>query len=155
MNVLVIIKIVDSMFFIFSSTTALNMITFIFLFAIFAFIYLWIKKSYSFWSDKNVPTPPISFPFGSLKNLGTKIPTCIGFNEYYKNFKGKASAIGLYFFMSPTLLILDIELIKDIFIRDFSTFHDRGFFYNKKDDPLSANLVKKLNPFASGFNFTY
>lgn len=127
----------------FSSSMTFNMIglLLIFVFAIFALLFHWVRKSYKFWSDRGYLTTPISFPFGSLKHLGTKIPTCLGFDEFYKNFKGKVSAVGLYFFFSPTLMILDIELIKDIFIREFSSFHDRGFFYNKEDDPLSANLV--------------
>jgi cytochrome P450 family 6 len=81
------------------------------------------------------------FPYGSLKGLGTKYPSFIGFDKYYDFYKGSTKAVGLYFFMSPKLMILDIELIKNIFIRDFTSFHDRGFYYNKEDDPLSANLV--------------
>lgn len=105
-------------------------------------IYSWTQKRYQFWVQRGFISAPTSFPFGSLKGFGTKIPTCEGLDSYYKNFKGKAKALGLYFFVSPTLMIMDIELLKNVFIRDFTSFHDRGFYYNKEDDPLSANLVR-------------
>jgi cytochrome P450 family 6 len=120
------------------------MITLIFLLTVVTIVYFWINRQFKFWSDLGFKTPPISIPFGSLKGVGTKVATCHRFNEYYQDFKGRAPAIGIYFFFSPVLMILDIELVKNIFIREFSSFHDRGFYYNKEDDPLSANLVMIL-----------
>lgn len=107
----------------------------------FVLIYKLVQNRYNFWAERGFISTPVSFPFGSLKGFGTKFPTFEGLDGYYKTFKGKTQALGLYFFFSPSLLILDIELLKNIYIRDFTSFHDRGFYYNKEDDPLSANLV--------------
>lgn len=113
-------------------------------------LYLTVQNRYKYWVDRGYVSTPTVFPFGSLKGFGTKIPTFEGLDGYYKSFKGKASALGLFFFFSPTLMILDLELLKNVFIRDFTSFHDRGFYYNKVDDPLSANLVRQNSNFSIG-----
>lgn len=103
--------------------------------------YFWVQAKFKFWQKRGFPETAISFPFGSLKGVGTEIPSFIGVDGYYKDFKDKSKVVGLYFFLSPVLLAIDIDLLKNIFVRDFSSFHDRGVYHNKKDDPLSANLV--------------
>lgn len=113
-------------------------------FLVFFLLYVWAQHSYKFWSKRGFVSAPTSFPFGNLKGVGTKHPTCLAFDRLYKEFKGKTEALGMYFFLSPTLMVMDIELIKNVFIRDFTSFHDRGVYYNKEDDPLSANLVRIL-----------
>lgn len=107
-------------------------------FGIVALIYLWVKRRYSFWSSRGYLEPPTIFPFGSLKGVATKWTSSEGMDIIYKQYKGKAPVVGIYFFLQPTLLVLDPELFKSILVRDFSSFHDRGFYYNKEDDPTSA-----------------
>lgn len=109
-------------------------------------VFLWIQNKFNFWNDRGFVSPPTVFPFGNLKGVGTKMPSFAKFEELYCDYKGKAKVVGIYLFLTPTLMILDLELLKNVFIRDFASFHDRGFYFNKKDDPLSANLVRfKLN----------
>jgi cytochrome P450 family 6 len=108
-----------------------RMITLIFLLTLATVLYFFITKNFKFWSSHGFQSPPISVPFGHLKGIGTKEATCNLFNEFYQEFKNKTPAIGIYFFFSPVLMVLDLELIKNIFIREFSSFHDRGFYYNK------------------------
>lgn len=101
-----------------------------------ALIYALVQRRYKFWKDRGFLTAPTTFPFGNLKGFGTKIPTFEGLDKIYKAFKGKDKTVGIFFFISPTLLALDIDLLKNIYIRDFTSFHDRGMYHNKKDDPL-------------------
>lgn len=103
-----------------------------------ALAYFWVKKRFNFWSDRGFASPKPSFPFGSLKGVGTKMTSAEALDVYYKKYKGKVPVIGIYFFMSPTVLPIDPELLKNIMVRDFSSFHNRGFYYNKEDDPTSA-----------------
>ena len=107
----------------------------------FALIYYLVEKRYKYWNDLGFISGPTDFPYGSLKGFGTKIPVFEGIQSYYETYKGKTKALGIYFFFSPTLLILDVDLLKNIFIKDFASFHDRGIYYNKEDDPLSANML--------------
>lgn len=41
----------------------------------------------------------------------------------------------------PTLLLLEPEIIKQFLVKDFQYFTDRGFIYDEKREPLTANLV--------------
>lgn len=61
------------------------------------------------------------------------------FQKLYTKFKGKSPVAGIFFFFSPNVMIIDLDVAKDVLIRDFDTFHNRGIFYNEKDDPLTGN----------------
>ena len=93
--------------------------------------YQFVKKRLRFWSDRGFLQDNPSFPLGNLSGVGTKMTNTENLDYYYKKFKGKAPAIGLYNFLSPTILPIDPELVKNILVRDFNSFHDRGLFYNK------------------------
>ena len=106
--------------------------------AIVALVYLWIKKRYNYWNERGFLCPPSDIPFGSIKGDGITLTAFQVIDNVYKKYKGKAPAVGMFLFFQPTILPIDPELIKNILVRDFSSFHDRGFYYNKEDDPLSA-----------------
>jgi cytochrome P450 family 6 len=107
-----------------------------------ALFYYFVQNRYQFWKRRGFVSAPTEFFFGNLKNVGSKVSNVERFDEIYTQYRGKTESVGMYFFVAPTLMVLDLELIKTIYIRDFPSFHDRGFYYNKENDPLSANLVK-------------
>lgn len=119
--------------------------------AILALAYWWVKKRYNFWNERGFESTATSFPFGSLKGVATQRTLHETIEIIYNDFKGKTPIVGIYSFMSPTVVPIDPEIIKDILVREFSSFHDRGFYYNKKDDPLSAKLVPLLIVLLSWF----
>lgn len=43
--------------------------------------------------------------------------------------------------MNPAVMVYDLDLVRDIFIKDFNNFTGRGLFHNEKDDPLTGNLL--------------
>lgn len=53
---------------------------------------------------------------------------------------GNHKIFGFFVLWKPNILIKDPELIKDILVKNFSSFHDRGFYHNEKDEPLTAHL---------------
>ncbi|CAG9806343.1 unnamed protein product [Chironomus riparius] len=108
---------------------------------LFTLSYLWVKRRFRFWRDRGFLQGNPSFPFGTLKGVGRSTTSAENLDYYYKKFKGKAPAVGLYNFLSPTLLPIDPELIKNILVRDFQSFHDRGFYFDKEGDPLSASIL--------------
>lgn len=64
----------------------------------------------------------------------------------YEKFKGRAPFVGIYMFLKPAALLVDLDLVKNVLIKDFNYFHDRGVFYNEKDDPISAHLFALQGP---------
>ena len=111
---------------------------FYFLVALLALSYVWIKRRFSFWSRKNILQVDGSLPFGSMAGLGRTATTFEIFDTFYKKYKNKAQFIGFYSFLSPNLLILDPNLIKEILSKEFSSFNHRGIYSNKVDDPSSS-----------------
>ncbi|XP_017108285.1 probable cytochrome P450 317a1 [Drosophila bipectinata] len=62
------------------------------------------------------------------------------YGDIYTKFKGSGPFCGFYALLQPRALILDRELIRQIMIKDFWNFNDRGMYCNQKSDPLSGDL---------------
>jgi cytochrome P450 family 6 len=105
-----------------------------------ATIYIYIKLSYAYWTKLGIPISNPIVPFGdffeqiiknsSFQNEITKL---------YKTFEGYRY-VGLYGFGKRILLVRDIDLIRDILVKDFSHFHDRGVNVSERGNPLDQHL---------------
>ncbi|XP_065369500.1 probable cytochrome P450 6a21 [Calliphora vicina] len=121
-----------------------------------------IKKRLNYWREQGIAHNKPSLIAGNLNGLQTQrsIADCI--RQTYEQFKGTGPFCGFYFFQRPAVVVLDTALVKNILIKDFSNFTNRGLFHNEKDDPLTGhlflldgakwkNLRHKLSPtFTSG-----
>ncbi|GAB0087597.1 Cytochrome P450 [Sergentomyia squamirostris] len=124
--------------------------------------YFWVKKQYRFYEDKGLPFVPPRFPLGNLWGVGSTKHAGIFTKESYNYLKGKDIIGGIFFFVRPVVLVLDLDFLKNVLVKDFNYFQDRGIYVNEKDDPLSGhlfalsgqrwrNLRHKLSPtFTSG-----
>lgn len=108
----------------------------------FALLWLlkYIQRSYSYFSDKGMLAPPAIFPLGNFWKVGMTVHFIEKINEIYREFRGKDLLCGFYILTQPAYLILDLDLIKNILVKDFYHFHDRGLYHNEETDPLSAHL---------------
>jgi cytochrome P450 len=52
--------------------------------------------------------------------------------------------VGIFSFDKPSLLIRDLELVKNILVKDFQKFMDHTFSLEDKFDPLFANVLFAL-----------
>lgn len=99
------------------------------------------KNSFNYWQSRNIPCLKPKAPFGNLEGVGEKYHVSFVIKKIYDEFKGRGFKLcGAYFFTRPIAIILDPDLAKDILVKDFNSFVDRNLYYNKKDDPLGANL---------------
>ncbi|EDW02009.1 GH20137 [Drosophila grimshawi] len=61
--------------------------------------------------------------------------------EYYNKFrKTNHPFVGFHFLQKRSAFVMDIKLAKNVLIRDFNNFADRGQFHNERDDPLTGHL---------------
>ncbi|GAB0087595.1 hypothetical protein DMENIID0001_019230 [Sergentomyia squamirostris] len=102
--------------------------------------FFWVRKQYRFCEENGIPYVKPTFPLGNLWGAGYKIHICELLQEIYTKTKGKHVIAGLYMFVYPIYLTLDLDFIKHVFVKDFHHFHDRGVYVNEKDDPLSGHL---------------
>ncbi|KAJ8913630.1 hypothetical protein NQ315_007347 [Exocentrus adspersus] len=108
--------------------------------ALVAVAYAYFKWTYQYWKRQNVPYIEPRIPFGSLRNPfaesgGEQIM------EFYKEAKSKGwKYCGIYSVLTPTLLIVDLDLIKLVLSKDFQYFTDRGAYVNERDDPVGCHL---------------
>lgn len=111
-----------------------------FLVVVISLIYFWIRKKFAYFEDNGFLFEKPVFPLGNLKGVGKEIHLVYRVSEYYKKFKAKAPAFGMFFSINPTVFITDLEIVKHVLVRDFDAFRNRGLYHNKRDDPLACHL---------------
>ncbi|XP_049285221.1 probable cytochrome P450 6a14 isoform X3 [Anopheles funestus] len=103
-------------------------------------LYYYVRRRFNYWRDKGIPQLDPSIPLGNMNGVGTKRSINDMLNEAYLRFRGQSSVVGLYFLISPVLIVTDLDLVKQVLVKDFNQFHDRGMYVNERDDPLSGHL---------------
>lgn len=98
---------------------------------------------YSYWHRKPGKIPYIkpNIPYGNLKYIGNHEQLGLLLNRLYKQLKGKGPIGGIYILYRPFAIALSTDFIKNMLVRDFNHFEDRGLYYNEKTDPISAHLI--------------
>lgn len=100
----------------------------------------YFRKQYSYFSDRGILSPTPIFPLGNFWKVGITMHFIESINSMYRKFKGKDVLFGFYIFTRPVVVIMDLDLLKNVMVKDFHSFHDRGLYYNEHTDPLSAHL---------------
>jgi cytochrome P450 family 6 len=101
---------------------------------------VYFKTSFSYWKKRGVPTLKPRLPFGNIADAIFKTKTVQEvLNELYTDFDGHEFG-GIYNFATPSLLLRDPEIIKNVLVKDFDKFHSRGIIINEEKDPLQGHL---------------
>lgn len=106
-------------------------------------LYYYLTSTFSFWKKKGVHYIKPEIFYGNMKDIITfKKNQPQKFSEFYHYFKKLGLRYGgIFQLRQPVLLVCSPELVKNMLIKDFPSFHDRGFVNDANFDPLSANLV--------------
>lgn len=106
---------------------------------LFASILLYVKFKFSYWKRRGVPFLEPAIPFG---NFGPTIrrKRAFGQNIHDLYYASSEPVQGIYYGSRPILIVRDQKIAKDILIKDFHYFRNRGFHFDTKNDPLAANL---------------
>ncbi|XP_011638498.1 probable cytochrome P450 6a14 [Pogonomyrmex barbatus] len=113
-------------------------------------LYYFFTSTFDFWKSRGVPGPQPIVGFGNLKDvmLG-KIAMSKFLMKMYTDYKDEP-LIGIFVHRTPILIIKDLDLIKDVLIKDFNSFGNRAFTVHEKAEPLSQNIfnldLKKWRP---------
>ncbi|XP_078033588.1 cytochrome P450 6a8 isoform X1 [Augochlora pura] len=102
-------------------------------------LYYFFTTTFNFWESRGVPfrKPIVLFGnFAPLLLFRKSLPECV--QEMYEWFKDERF-FGVFRVRSPVLILRDPDLIKDICVKNFSCFSNRGIPVNSQD-PLSGHL---------------
>ncbi|XP_067627256.1 cytochrome P450 6a9-like [Eurosta solidaginis] len=112
------------------------------LLAFVSFLYYLLHQRMNYWRYRGIPHDPPHFLAGNLKGLLKTRSFAEILLEIYQHHRGTGPFCGYYLFQRPAVLVLDRALIKNILIKDFHNFADRGLFHNERDDPLTGHLFR-------------
>lgn len=101
--------------------------------------YWFLKKKYSYFEDRGIPFIKPSW-LGNLGGVGQTVHIIDVVRKIYDNAREKDVITGFFTAFHPTLVVTDLELIKQITVKDFHNFTDRGMFVNEEDEPLTGHL---------------
>lgn len=110
-------------------------------------IIAYFQYAYNYWRMKGVQYVPAWFLQGSIGQWNDTLHSAQYFQNMYNEFKQKsAKCVGFYIYLKAAMLIIDLDLIEKILVTDAEYFSDRGLYSNKKDEPLSVNLITMDDP---------
>jgi cytochrome P450 family 6 len=112
--------------------------------AVFTGIYLYFTRNFNFWKKRDVrylkPTPFV----GNLKDLlFQKIGIGHHLQKIYDENKD-VPYVGMFSFDQPSLLIRDLDLVKNILVKDSQHFIDRIISFNEALDPFFGKTMFTL-----------
>lgn len=95
-------------------------------------LYYFLTSTFDFWKSRGVRGPRPIPGFGNIKDvILTRISAGDYLMEVYNDYKDE-QLIGIFASRTPILVVKDLDLIRDVLIKDFSKFADRGLFTHEK-----------------------
>ncbi|XP_026296210.1 probable cytochrome P450 6a13 [Apis mellifera] len=102
-------------------------------------LYCFLTSTFDFWKNRGVPFRKPTVLFGNFAPMllfRKSLPE--GIKEMYEWFKDERY-FGAFRVRSPVLILRDPDLVKNICVKNFTSFSNRGIPVNSQD-PLSAHL---------------
>ncbi|XP_065339679.1 cytochrome P450 9e2-like [Cloeon dipterum] len=102
-------------------------------------LYWYGTSTFDYWKKKGVPEIKKKVPFFGSDMDAVLLRKQMSFviQDLYNELDGHKYG-GMFSMRRPTLLVRDPELIKQIMVKDFSSFTDNGQITSEKNDPMFA-----------------
>jgi hypothetical protein len=114
----------------------LSLFLFSILSAIFIGLYFYFTRNFKFWQKLSIPYAKPKPFFGNLKDcVFQKVSMGKTLQQIYEEHSDKPY-IGIFSFDKPSLLIRDVELVKNILVKDSQIFIDHIMTVNVELDPV-------------------
>ncbi|XP_073813635.1 cytochrome P450 6a22-like [Musca autumnalis] len=99
----------------------------------------WLRVRLNYWRKRNI----LTLPTPDFQKFRGREHLAFVFQRLYNQLKVENKPYaGIFVLLRPTVVVADLDMLKIIYITEFESFPDRGFYVNYKSDPLSANLVR-------------
>ncbi|KAH8263585.1 hypothetical protein KR044_011083, partial [Drosophila immigrans] len=89
------------------------------------FVLNYLRNCYTYWEQHGIPQLRPHFLFGHFFKLNAVHNNDL-LQETYDAFKGKCKVAGTYIYTRPIAVVTDLDLTKNILIKDFNNFVDRS-----------------------------
>ena len=99
---------------------------------LFVLAYFYFHSQWKYWTKIGVFQTKPTFPFGTLSAFFTKQEAFIDFAKRQGDEAGNRPFYGGYFLLSPVLFLKDVDLVKQVTVKDFDHFVDRNSSTMKK-----------------------
>ena len=101
-------------------------------------LYFYYTRNFNFWKQRGVTfVKPLPF-LGSLKEVALQRMTSgHKLKALYEEYKNEPD-VGIYSFDKPALMVRDLDLVKNILVKDSQTFLDHLITFDEDLDPLGA-----------------
>ncbi|XP_058122527.1 cytochrome P450 6A1-like [Anopheles ziemanni] len=96
---------------------------------------LFVRKRYTFWTRQGIPSVETRFPLGHIQHSSHLMV------DLYRQLKGRHPFGGIFRFTEPVALVTDPKMVRNVIVRDFRYFYDRGGYANAAHDLLSGSLL--------------
>ncbi|XP_047000801.1 cytochrome P450 6k1-like [Schistocerca americana] len=104
-----------------------------------AAVYARYSYCYSYWSKKGVPQAPTVIQFGNAGRVFLGLTRLeFMFRDLYFRFRDHRY-VGVYMFTEPGLLLIDRDLFRLVFVKEFDAFSHRNINFDEKQ-PLNHHL---------------
>ncbi len=104
-------------------------------------VYVLLSKKLNYWKNRNVPYVEPEFIYGNSRGISKDYHPGEFWREMYRKLKPQGPIGGAYMYLKPFAVITDLDLLKQIMIKDFNFFSNRVAYFNEEDDPLSAHVI--------------
>ncbi|KAL1497220.1 hypothetical protein ABEB36_008216 [Hypothenemus hampei] len=105
-------------------------------------VYVYFKYCYTYWAKKGVPYLEPSFPLGNNEVFGSEaFAHGVEAKGWYNSLKKMGVKFGgVYNFCNKVLVLVDLDLIRNVTIKQYNSFLNREFYSNVKHAPETHNL---------------